>query len=94
MANTCYDNFFLGSQSANPTITANDRASDVIENVRDTLNMAGAMNVSPEVAIEDSASGVLGAIQDTLEAVNSTTATPEVEVEDQARGKSVLCSSV
>lgn len=74
----------LGSQSANPTITANDRASDVIENVRDTLNMAGAMNVSPEVAIEDSASGVLGAIQDTLEAVNSTTATPEVEVEDQA----------
>lgn len=74
----------LGSQSANPTITANDRASDIIENVRDTLNIAGAMNVSPEVAIEDSASGVLGAIQDTLDAVNATTATPEVEVEDEA----------
>ena len=74
----------LGSQSANPTITANDRASDIIENVRDTLNIAGAMNVSPEVAIEDSASGVLGAIQDTLDAVNATTATPEVEVEDGA----------
>ena len=80
----------LGSQSANPTITANDRASDIIENVRDTLNIAGAMNVSPEVAIEDSASGVLGAIQDTLDAVNATTATPEVEVEVEDEATTLL----
>ena len=73
----------LGSQRANPTITANDRASGVISSIRNTLNNVGRVQMMPTVAVRDEASAKVEAINSKIRELGRKVASPIVRLKDR-----------
>lgn len=74
----------LGNQKANPTIMAQDDASEVIDTIRDGLKSVSMIMADPEITIEDAASAVAEQLRSTLESLDAMGVSPKVEVKDEA----------
>lgn len=73
----------LGSQRANPSITANDRASSIIGNIKNTLNSVGKVQIMPKVAVKDEASAKVEAINTKIRELGRKVASPIVRLKDR-----------
>lgn len=74
----------LGSQRANPTITANDRASGIIQSVKNTVKTVANMVATPEVGVEDRATKKVDAILQKIKEIKKTVVTPVIRLKDNA----------
>ncbi len=72
----------LGNAKASPTITANDKASGVIQSVKKGVAMVGSMFASPEVGVEDRASKKVDAILEKIKQVKKTVVNPVIRLKD------------
>ncbi len=77
----------LGSQRANPVITARDKASGIIGSIRKVLGIADTMVSSPEVSLDDKATEDLRRLNADMEALNHVKLLTRAEVDDEASKK-------
>lgn len=74
----------LGSQKANPTIMADDKASDVLDTIRSGLKSVACILADPEITVEDAATKVIEQLKNTLSNLENQVVSPEIEINDQA----------
>lgn len=77
----------LGSQRANPTITANDKASGVIGSIVNTLANVSNTVATPVVKVLDGATNKIDAIEQKIKAIKKTIVSPVVKLKDTATAK-------
>ena len=77
----------LGSQRANPTITANDRASGVIQRVINTVSSVGDMVATPVVKVLDGATSKIDVIAQKIRDIKKTVVSPIVKLKDNITTK-------
>ena len=72
----------LGQQTANPTIGVNDRASGMIENVRDAVEQIDRTTATPELSIDDLATQKADQIEENLKRIAKMAVAPVVRLKD------------
>lgn len=77
----------LGKARANPTISATDDASEVIDTVREGLDLANGMVSSSTLSATDEASEIIEQVREGLDSVNSQRANATIEVNDEATSR-------
>ena len=72
----------LGNTKANPTISARDNASGIIENIRDSVEQVDSMVATPDIEIRDEAEEKADAILESIRSIGRMAVSPVIKLKD------------
>lgn len=72
----------LGKVKATTTINANDKATAIVQSVRNTVETVGAMTATPEMSVKDTATKKVDAILEKIREAKSMVVSPVIRLRD------------
>ena len=72
----------LGKVKATTTISANDKATAIVQSVRNTVETVGAMTATPEMSVKDTATKKVDAILEKIREAKSMVVSPVIRLRD------------